>query len=67
MTTRINVHDKSFLMHDALTGSQNYKTNPNEILMINDVQYKQVINSIPLLKIYDCVIHGLIPIYDEGC
>ena len=53
-------------MHDELTGGQNYKTNRNEILMINHVQYKQVVISTLLLKIYDCVIHGLIPIYDEG-
>jgi hypothetical protein len=52
-------------MHDALTGRQKYKTNPKELLMIYHVQYKQAINIIPLLKIYDCVIHGLIPIYDE--
>ena len=52
-------------MYVALMGRQNCKTNPKEMLMINNVQYKQVINSIPLLERYDCVIHGLIPIYEE--
>jgi hypothetical protein len=52
-------------MRVALMGRQNCKTNPKEKLMINNVQYKHVINSIPLLEMYDCVTQGLIPIYDE--